>query len=203
MSASASNKSSRSLSTLTLIWCSILTFRLIPMGLSGVSTLTVGVQPPTATRVISRLVKSSLVKSLPVQCIRSGPDLAEVRAPEQAQESASRLVLLIDIDIAITLLFAVERRDALRPVFLNSLSLDLAARPASISLPLYLSTSLPLYLSTSLPLYLFSPTAWANALLRSAQSATFRTASGRCDQTNRRQPAGCGATSPRSLRPTH
>jgi len=189
MSASASNKSSRSLSTLTLIWCSILTFRLIPMGLSGVSTLTVGVQPPTATRVISRLVKSSLVKSLPVQCIRSGPDLAEVRAPEQAQESASRLVLLIDIDIdiAITLLFAVERRDALRPVFLNSLSLDLAARPASISLPLYL----------------FSPTAWANALLRSAQSATFRTASGRCDQTNRRQPAGCGATSPRSLRPTH
>ena len=138
MSASASNKSSRSLSTLTLIWCSILTFRLIPMGLSGVSTLTVGVQPPTATRVISRLVKSSLVKSLPVQCIRSGPDLAEVRAPEQAQESASRLVLLIDIDIdiAITLLFAVERRDALRPVFLNSLSLDLAARPASISLPL-------------------------------------------------------------------
>lgn len=136
MSASASNKSSRSLSTLTLIWCSILTFRLIPMGLSGVSTLTVGVQPPTATRVISRLVKSSLVKSLPVQCIRSGPDLAEVRAPEQAQESASRLVLVIDIDIAITLLFAVERRDALRPVFLNSLSLDLAARPASISLPL-------------------------------------------------------------------
>ena len=195
MSASASNKSSRSLSTLTLIWCSILTFRLIPMGLSGVSTLTVGVQPPTATRVISRLVKSSLVKSLPVQCIRSGPDLAEVRAPEQAQESASRLVLVIDIDIAITLLFAVERRDALRPVFLNSLSLDLAARPASISLSLYLSISLPLYL--------FSPTAWENALLRSAQSATFRTASGRCDQTNRRQPAGCGATSPRSLRPTH
>jgi hypothetical protein len=76
------------------------------------------------------------VKSLPVQCIRSGPDLAEVRAPEQAQESASRLVLVIDIDIDIEPSPSCSLSKGAMPSVLSSSTLYLSISPPALPLAL-------------------------------------------------------------------